>query len=144
MSRAAKILEAILADPARRAAFCKAYVAQFPSLAALLTDTGTAPAAEARTDHLRLWQLIADSGVVFAPRPASDLFPQPAQWTGTTTELLALLQSPESKLTAEQRSELRPSARLGAQLMALNKAFGAGVVAYRRTGAARRWQLRKG
>lgn len=98
--------------------------------------------------HVRLWQLIRRSGVVFArkiadPNEAGAAAWEPVpEWSGSAEELESALKAADSKLTLEERREIRHPAWLGTQLRQAEKIWGQHVAEFRRTGAARRWVLR--
>ena len=99
--------------------------------------------------HVRLWQLIFRSGVVFRQcvsqksSVSEAVWEDVEEWTGSAEELLDLLRSTQSKLNEDERREVHKLKGnwAGVQLRAASKAWGTDVVEFRRTGKGRQWRL---
>jgi hypothetical protein len=98
--------------------------------------------------HVRIWQLIEGSGVVFreyidggGDGPAE--WKDRPEWKGTVTQLHALLVSDHSGLSGHDKKGIPDPSWLGQRLEACREHFGAEVCDQKRTGKARVWVLRK-
>jgi hypothetical protein len=98
--------------------------------------------------HVRLWQLIERSGVVFTKEEGGSGPDDPPRWVdhnewrGTARELETLLKSERSKLTLSEKSkEVSNESWLGQRLKEAQAHWGDSVVAYQRTGKGRHWTL---
>lgn len=96
--------------------------------------------------HVRIWQLIDASGVVFkevldggSDGPQQSI-PRPV-WKGTAVELHALLTAESSKLSNHDKRSIPDPAWLGQRLHACSHHFGEKVAVQKRTGTKRIWQL---
>jgi hypothetical protein len=96
--------------------------------------------------HVRIWQLIDASGVVFkhvldggSDGPQQSI-PRPI-WRGTAVELHALLTGESSKLSSHDKRSIPDPAWLGQRLHACSHHFGEKVAVQKRTGTKRIWQL---
>lgn len=99
--------------------------------------------------HVRLWQLIIRSGVVFRKKVGDEkevgaaAWEDTKEWSGSAEQLEELLKGPDSNLTIEERREIPKPAWLGTQLRAVSKIWGEKAAKPSRTGAGRKWQLRR-
>lgn len=99
--------------------------------------------------HVRLWQLILRSGVVFRKKIGNPsevgaaAWEDCAEWTGSAEQLEELLKGSDSGLTTEERKEIPKPSWLGTQLRAVEKIWGERVARFHRTGTGRRWVLRR-
>lgn len=99
--------------------------------------------------HVRLWQLIESSAVVFMRKVSGDgpnealHTEETSTWEGTSGRLHELLGGPESKLTRAEKDKLPDPSWIGQRLAALEKEWGSDVVKFKRTGAARTWVLQR-
>jgi hypothetical protein len=155
--------------PAQRDAFWKALEAEFPAFVFWLLEEFAAPShvvgerfgvrawqhpeilkeLQQFSPHVRLWQLIEASGVVFV-RVVQDgddsgtrITEPTTEWEGTAGQLHELLGGPGSKLSMEERRKLPDPSWLGQRLRALEREWGAQVVEQRRTGKERKWRLHR-
>lgn len=155
--------------PVQREAFWKALEAEFPAFVFWLLETFEAPSRvlgerfgvmawqhpeilkelQQFSPHVRLWQLIESSGVVFQKRVQGDSVDEPlvteetTTWEGTVTQLHDLLSSSESRLSLEERRKLPDPSWLGQRLRALEREWGSEVVhqQQRKSGTVRIWKL---
>lgn len=104
--------------------------------------------------HIRLWQLLDSSKVVFhrwdagtddydgqAGKPAG--YEIVSEWKGTARELYELLTGDNSKLSGQDRRAVPTPEWLGQRLEACSKAFGPEVCFQKRTAKSRQWILRR-
>lgn len=97
--------------------------------------------------HVRLWQLIEQSGVVFEKRVHGDDPTKPAEtislneWGGTALDLHDLLNSEHSRLSRDDRRAIPAPSWIGQRLKAAAAVWGDKVVRLERTGTQRLWRL---
>lgn len=158
--------------PAERVAFWGAIERELPAFVHFLLEEYVAPAEVAGgrfgvqawqhpeilrelqqfSPHVRLWQLIIKSQVVFRELVSSrntvdqpeDVWKEREEWTGSADQLLDLLKSPATKLNQEERREIEKEKPnwIGVKLKAAMNAWGQEVAYQGRTGAGRFWRLR--
>lgn len=98
--------------------------------------------------HVRIWQLIMQSDVVFTEYVGGDA-DTPAErkdrpeWSGTATELYNLLVGESSKLSQHDRRSVPDPAWLGQRLEACREHFGIAVCDTKRTAKAKTWILHR-
>lgn len=100
--------------------------------------------------HVRLWQLIESSRVVFEkwdPGVPTDPNSRPGyvavpEWSGKARELSDLLRSEKSQLTADEKRKVPDPAWIGQRLEAAKEHFGSDVADQKRTALARLWRLK--
>jgi hypothetical protein len=153
--------------PAQRDAFWHALEAEFPAFVFWLLEEFTPPShvvgdrfgvlawqhpeilkeLQQFSPHVRLWQLIESSGVVFTQVVQGDeddapkITQETTEWEGTAGRLHELLGGPGSKLSVEERKKLPDPSWIGQRLRALEREWGPKVVEQKRTGKERRWRL---
>lgn len=98
--------------------------------------------------HVRMWQLIETSGVVFREYRAGDS-QTPAEWVdrpewkGSAVQLHQLITSDISKLSPHEKRAVPEPAWLGQRLESIREHFGSEVCEQKRTDKARVWILRR-
>lgn len=98
--------------------------------------------------HVRIWQLIVQSGVVFreyvdgGKDNAAEWRDRPV-WKGTAMQLHELLISDHSGLSGFDKKSVPDPNWLGQRLEACSEHFGTAVCEQKRTGKSRTWILRK-
>jgi hypothetical protein len=97
--------------------------------------------------HVRLWQLIHRSEVVFRQLISGENEPlnykDLDEWSGTADALEKLLKGPDSKLGMDEKREIPKPNWLGQQLKSAEKHWGSNVVRFTRTGKSRTYTLKK-
>ncbi len=104
------------------------------------------PSEHAPGPHVRLWELIVRSRVVFyehrggGSRPARWVTRKEG-WRGSAGDLAELLKSDPSQLSKAERDQIQASAWLGRALKACEMNFGSAYCHLHRTAEGRRWVL---
>lgn len=100
--------------------------------------------------HVRLWQLIDRSKVVFrrmVPGSSEETgvhWEDTTEWRGTARELEQLLKSEASMLTQQEKNkEVSGESWIGQRLKEAMRHWGIDVAEFKRTGKSRLWTLRK-
>jgi hypothetical protein len=94
--------------------------------------------------HVRIWQLIEASGVIFSEEVGGTNGPQTIPvplWKGTAVQLHALLVGDKSKLSSHEKKAIPDPSWLGQRLTACQQNFGEKVCVFKRTRTARLWEL---
>ena len=125
--------------------FWSALAAELPAFVLELWADYEMPSRTVRpADHLKLWNLMHRSQVVFRRRTAlldNDAWMDIESWTGTASALRLLLISPESHLTEAEKHALISDYWISRALKRGAEVWGEKTVKYHRNQKARYWTV---